>query len=335
MKAAIIGNGYISKNHREGFAELKQEGSDIELVALCDIRPEMLEKNSGERLYTDPDEMLAAEKDLDFAIICLPTFLHAEYAIKCMRAGLHVLCEKPMALTVAEAEAMLACAKETGKKLMVAHCCRFDNERLAVKEFVDAGSFGKPVSAVFTATGGQPRWGYENWFADEKRSGACMLDLQAHNLDLINWFFGVPDSTCTMAKQCCPDFTGYGTVYSNLAYDNGLMVFSYCDWGVPVNKNQARILRINFEKGYIYLDRAVSPQVTAVGYDGSVTEIKTSHPFPSNHQFRCEIEYFANCIKNDIHPDFCPPEASEMAIAVMRAQEASADGKGTLVRIEK
>ena len=142
MKAAIIGNGFIGNAHRAAFAMFKEEGVDIELVAICDIRPEMLKKNTGERLYTSVDEMLENEKELDFVCLCLPTYLHAEYAIKLMKAGLNVLCEKPMALNMADCERMIECSKETGKRLMVAQCSRFGKDMVIMKEFIEEGSFG-------------------------------------------------------------------------------------------------------------------------------------------------------------------------------------------------
>ena len=178
MKAAIIGNGFIGNAHRAAFTMFKEEGVDIELVAICDIRPEMLKKNTGERLYTSVDEMLEAEKELDFVCLCIPTYLHAEYSIKLMKAGLNVLCEKPMALTVEDCDRMIECSKETGKRLMIAQCSRFGKDMIIMKRFIEEGSFGKPVSAFFTAADGKPTWGFENWFADEKRSGGAMLDLQ-------------------------------------------------------------------------------------------------------------------------------------------------------------
>ena len=120
MRAAIIGNGGIAVSHRNAYKTLKEEGSDIVLQAICDIRPEKLEDNDGANVYTDIDAMLEAEKDnIDYVDICLPTYLHAEVAIKCMKAGFHVLCEKPMALYPEETERMLECSKETGKKLKI------------------------------------------------------------------------------------------------------------------------------------------------------------------------------------------------------------------------
>lgn len=335
MKAAIIGNGFIGNAHRAAFAMFKEEGVDIELVAICDIRPEMLKKNNGERLYTSVDEMLEAEKELDFVCLCIPTYLHAEYSIKLMRAGLNVLCEKPMALNAEDCDRMMACAKETGKRLMIAQCSRFGKDMIIMKKFIEEGSFGKPVSAFFTAADGKPTWGFENWFANKDLSGSCMLDLQAHTIDLINWYFGVPDATSTVAKQCAPDFTGYGSLSSNLIYDNGLFVHVWCDWGIPKNKHDHRYTRINFENGYIIRKVGAHAELSAVSYlDGSVTDLSDRYREVKSG-YRDEIEYFANQLVSGEPFDHCPPEETKNVVTVMRAQEKSADGMGAPVRVEK
>ena len=96
LKAAIIGNGFISGVHRNAYEKLEKEGAGVKLVAICDIREEKLSDNFGQRLYTDLDEMLEKE-ELDVVSVCVPTYLHKEISIKCMKAGINVLCEKPMA----------------------------------------------------------------------------------------------------------------------------------------------------------------------------------------------------------------------------------------------
>ena len=333
MKALLIGNGFIADFHRKGYSEFKEEGKDIELVAICDVRPEMLEKNEGQRLYTDVDEMLAKESDADFVDICVPTFLHAELSIKCMKAGFNVICEKPMALTFEDCQKMIACSKETGKMLMIAQCSRFGKDMQIMKDFIDEQSFGKPVSAFFVAADGKPTWGFENWFADGNRSGGCMLDLQAHTIDLINWYFGVPNRTSTVAKQCAPDFTGYGSISSNLIYDSGLFVHIWCDWGIHTNKHDSRMTRINFENGYIVRKTGEHAELSAVRYDtGEITDLSGRRPNVTS-SYKAEIEYFANCLKNGVNVDHCPPEQSKNVVKVMRAQEKSADNQGAPVEI--
>ena len=252
-----------------------------------------------------------------------------------MKAGLNVLCEKPMALTVEDCDRMIECSRETGKRLMIAQCSRFGKDMIIMKRFIEEGSFGKPVSAFFTAADGKPTWGFENWFADEKRSGGAMLDLQAHTIDLINWFFGVPDRTSTVAKQCDPDFTGYGSISSNLMYNDGLFVHVWCDWGIPKNKHDHRYTRINFEKGYVIRKVGANAELSAVSYaDGSVTNLSDRYRAVKSG-YRDEIEYFANQLASDEPFDHCPPEETKKVVSVMRAQEKSADGMGIPVKIEK
>ncbi len=325
----MIGNGMIGEAHRRGYRMLKEEGSDIVLHAICDIRPERLEENDGANVYSNLDEMLEKEKgNIDFIDICLPTFLHKEYAIKCMKAGYDVLCEKPMALNYEDAQEMIKCSKETGKKLMIAQVCRF-GDLDAIHKFVLEGKFGKPVSASFVAINGDPFWGWENWFKDGDRSGGAILDLQAHNIDLINWFFGMPKMTSTVATVA-PGFNGgYSSISSNLIYEDGFYVHSFCDWTIEHNKFSGRIRRVNFEHGYVFWD---GDNFVAVAEDGTETDLKGTGNF-EGYGFKNEIKYFADCVKNNRPLRQCEPEESAKVITIVNAQRKSAQNNGMPVEI--
>ena len=333
MKAIMIGNGFIGGAHRAGYRALKEEGSDIVLAAICDIRPERLEENDGARTYTDIDEMLKNESDADFIDICVPTYLHAEISIKCMKAGFNVMCEKPMAMNDEECDRMIACKNETGKMLMIAHCCRFASEMEIIRRFIVEGSFGRPLSAFFTATGGRPDWGWENWFRDKNKSGGATLDLQAHNIDLMNWYFGVPHTVSAVAVER-HDGEGYESVSANHVYGDGLYVHSWCDWGLETNKHLFRSIRVNFENGYIYNERGARSELVAVDNLGNVTDLKGTIPSRGSTQHN-EIEYFANCIKTGQIPRMCKPEDSKTAVTVINAQMTSAGNNGAPVIIEE
>ena len=139
MKAIMVGNGYIGGAHRAAYKRLCDEGKDIQLVAVCDIRSEKLENTNGAKAYTDFCEMLEAEKgNADYVDICVPTYLHAEFTVKALKAGYHVLCEKPMALTDEETKLMLDTAKETGKKLTIGYQNRQTSQNLYVKKCAEA-----------------------------------------------------------------------------------------------------------------------------------------------------------------------------------------------------
>ncbi len=333
MNAVLVGNGFIGANHRAGYRFLKEEGSDIKLKAICDIRPEKLVENDGARTYTDLDEMLKNEKDIDFVDLAIPTFLHAELSIKCMEAGYNVLCEKPMALTTEECDRMIECSKRTGKKLMIGQCCRFASDLQIIKQFILDKKFGRPLSAFFTSTGGRPDWGWDDWFLDKNRSGGCMLDLQAHNIDLMNWYFGLPDKVTTTAVER-HDGEGYEAISANHIYGDGLFVHSWCDWGLPVNKHLFRSVRINFEKGYLYNERGARHALVAVDFEGNETDLTDSIKMHSSTA-RNEIEYFANAIKTNQPVRMCLPEESKKAVAIINAQAESANNFGAPVTMEE
>ena len=330
MKVLLIGNGFIGDAHRNAYKTLIEQGVDVEVAAICDIREEMLQKNEfGAKTYTDIDEMLKNEKDATYADICVPTYLHKEFSIKCMKAGLHVLCEKPMALHEEDAKEMMACSKETGKTLMIAHSARFGADILAIRKFIMEGKFGKPTSAFFVAADGNPDWGYQDWFKDKERSGGCMLDLQAHTIDHINWLFGLPDYVSTVGMER-EDYTGFGSLSSNLVYKDGLFVHVWCDWFVRQNKYNSRSTRVNFENGYIYNMRGSNRVLVAVDKDGNETDL-TGTVELNNYSQAGEIEYFITSITEGTQPRMCMPEESAKVIKIMRAQEKSAENNGMTI----
>ena len=158
LNVGIIGLGNIGIDaHLKAYNKIKEENGPVRVVAVCDEvearLAEVREHGQGFREYRSIDEMLKAEAGkLDYVDICLPTHLHAEVAIKAMEMGYNVLCEKPMAISVEAAEAMVEAKNRTGKKLMIAYCNRFWSGARFVKDVVDSGELGKPLYAEFRHT---------------------------------------------------------------------------------------------------------------------------------------------------------------------------------------
>ncbi len=328
LKAAIIGNGYISGSHRAAYEQLEKEGANVKLVAICDIREEKLKDNYGQHLYTDIDEMLDNE-DIDFVSVCVPTYLHKEVSVKCMKKGIDVLCEKPMALQYDDCLEMLKVSEETGKRLMIAQVARFGRDVRVIKEIIASGEMGGLVSAFFQTGDDKPTWGYNDWFKDDALSGGCMLDLQAHNIDLINWFFGMPEFTSVTAKKCAEDYSGFGSISANMVYENGAFIHSWCDWGIPKNQHDKRYIRINLEKGYVLSNRMGTKEFVKIDYaTGKATDLSDSHPEWAGSGHYNEIKYYLDCLENNKPFDLCPPEESAKVLKIMRSQERSAQKKG-------
>jgi UDP-N-acetylglucosamine 3-dehydrogenase len=144
LRAGVIGTGTIAHSaHLPAIAYLR---NDIELVAVSDIRQESAEiavKEFGaETWYSDYRDLLARD-DIDFVIICTPEFLHCEQTVAAAEAGKHILCEKPMASSVAEADRMIEAAKQAGIMLMIGHSRRFTDRYRHAWQAVAEGKIGK------------------------------------------------------------------------------------------------------------------------------------------------------------------------------------------------
>ena len=333
LKVGLVGIGFMGRTHLENYIKLEEEGYPVKLTAICDVDPDKFEGkfvggNIGDtskqydfskyNLYTSYDEMLEKE-ELDFVDIALPTYLHAEATIKALNKGLHVLCEKPMARTSEECAQMIQAAKANNKKLMIGQCLRFWPEYEVLKEYVDSGKFGKVTGAYFYRGGGTPIWSFENWLLKDE-SGGALLDQHIHDVDTINWLFGMPEKVSTSAINVIPG-SGYDIVSTNYIYPDGKVINAQDDWTLNGDYGFEMLFRVNFEKGsLVFKDN----KLTIYPNDGEtiVPELSIESAY-----YR-EVKYFIDCIINDKPVDRVPPESSMETIKIAEAEVESANNKG-------
>lgn len=292
LKVAVVGVGGISGAHIPAWEEMK----DAELVALCDIRPERMEKYEGKRCYTDIDELLKNE-ELDILDICLPTYLHADVACKAMELGINVITEKPISLKNEDVERVYACAEKNGVKFMVAQVLRFWPEYELLKEIYDTKKYGKLLSGTMTRLGCYPRWSWDGWMMDEKRSGLVPFDLHIHDLDFMVYAFGEP-KVAHQFRSKLPDQD-----FISLTYDFGdFFINTEASWYATSYPFTAEF-RFQFEdavvanengKMMIYLrdDEKIDLSQDAEGDTGAIN-------LPKSDAYANEINYFADCVKNN------------------------------------
>ncbi|MBR5442628.1 MAG: Gfo/Idh/MocA family oxidoreductase [Clostridia bacterium] len=292
LKVAVVGVGGISGAHIPAWEEMK----DAELVALCDIRPERMEKYEGKRCYTDIDELLKNE-ELDILDICLPTYLHADVACKAMELGINVITEKPISLKNEDVERVYACAEKNNVKFMVAQVLRFWPEYELLKEIYDTKKYGKLLSGTMTRLGCYPKWSWDGWMMDEKRSGLVPFDLHIHDLDFIVYAFGEP-KVAHQFRSKLPDQD-----FISLTYDFGdFFINSEASWYATSYPFTAEF-RFQFEnavvanengKMMIYLrdDERIDLSQDAEGDTGAIN-------LPKSDAYANEINYFADCVKNN------------------------------------
>ncbi len=189
MKFGIIGCGRIAHRHAEHINNIGI------LAGVCDIKPEAataLANQYGCNAYTNIDDFLKREQDIDVISICTPNGLHAEHAIAAMKAGFHVLCEKPMATNVADAEKMIDISLKTNRRLFVVKQNRFNPPVEAVKKALDEGRFGKIHNIQLSCFWNRNPDYYKNsdWKGTLSLDGGTLYTQFSHFVDLLYYFFG-------------------------------------------------------------------------------------------------------------------------------------------------
>jgi predicted dehydrogenase len=233
LRVALLGSGWIMDYHAR--AVLEHPGA--ELCAAASWRGPSLarlaERHGIPRTTTDWRE-LAADPEVDAVVIGTPNALHAEQAVACLEAGKHVLVEKPMARSLAEADAMLAAAARSGARLMVAHCWRFHTDVLALRARVAAGELGEVVKT--RSYGVHAGWGPSGWFTDPALAGGgALLDMGVHAIDTTRFLLGdpLPTRVCAVVATRYGDYAVDDDAILLVSWSNGSNSIVESGWWQP------------------------------------------------------------------------------------------------------
>ncbi len=228
IKIGVIGAGAIAEHaHLAGYNLIPDL---CEITAICDINKEraeeMAKKFNIPEVYTDYKEMLA-KADIDAVSICTPNALHAPMTIDACNAGKHVLCEKPMAVTVEECEEMIKAAEANNVQLMVGFTHRFYNYNQKAKELLDSGVIGKPFMARvrFAHEGPYISWpAKSDWFFNkEMAGGGALLDMGVHALDILRFMIGEIKDISANVKTLVRDIEVEDNAVCAVTFENGAM----------------------------------------------------------------------------------------------------------------
>lgn len=188
LRFALIGCGRIAGRHAEHVNNLAQ------LAAVCDIdkeKADALAEKYGVKAYYNIDDLLAAEKGIDVVSICSPNGLHAQHSISALKAGFHVLCEKPLATNVHDCGEMIKVAEMSNKRLFAIKQNRFNPPVAAVKRAIDEGKLGKIFSIQLSCFWNRNPQYYENsWKGTKDLDGGTLYTQFSHFIDLLYWMIG-------------------------------------------------------------------------------------------------------------------------------------------------
>ena len=297
LKVGLIGCGFMGTMHANCYKAL----DGVELVAVADIRPEKAEQLAdGAKIFGDGKDLIA-NADVDVIDICLPTYLHAEYAMLAMEKVKYVFVEKPVTLTVAESEALKAKQKETGSYVQVGQVIRFWDEYVALRDIYKSGKYGKVVNATFSRISPTPTWGWNNWLHNITLSGGAALDLHIHDLDYVLSLFGEPKAVNTV-KNTLGEENSY--IHSHMQYDDCVIAVEGT-WDLPEAHPFVASFRVVFEKAVVAMAGGKFMLYTEDGAEEIVIEKKelsvaggTSGNISDLGGYYNELLYFTDCAKN-------------------------------------
>lgn len=224
LKLALVGSGTnVFKSHRSAF-----EQTPFKAIALCGTgskKGEQIAAEIGCVFYTDYPKMLR-ETDADVVAVLTPSYQHAEQSIMALEAGFDVLVEKPIAIEAAEADAMIAAAERTGKRLAVNFQQRTRPEIVAARDLIQAGELGKIQHADMKITWTRPAiyYGMSSWRGTWHGEGGALLTNQAsHNLDLICYLLGMPSRVYAWTRTIFHDIATEDTIQAMLEWPDGAL----------------------------------------------------------------------------------------------------------------
>ncbi len=323
-RVAVVGAG-IGRAHVEGYL-----AAGAEVAVICDLDPAKaaavaLKWNIAPRIESDFGAILA-DDSISAVSICTPNSLHAPMAVAAMRAGKHVLCEKPLALNAPDAQLIADCARDTGRICMVSHVLRFRDDVLELKGRV--GDIGEIyyARALARRVSGIPKWG--GWFTQQRLSGGGpLIDTGVHVLDLAWWLAGCPiplrASGTTYAKfGPAQTHLGAGGAHNpggvfdveDLAaglvrFENGLSIHFEASWAISAEGDE-RFCHLHGTRGALLWE----DEPKFVGENDEVERLTPG----AGGAWKREMEHFLAAIQSGQAPD---PDAGQ-GVTMMRMLDA-------------
>jgi predicted dehydrogenase len=305
LRIAFTGTGYISKIHARAARGLPE----VEVVAVVNHRPESMAAFAAEfgipRQYGSVEELLR-DGEVEVLSVNTPNYLHAPQTIAALRAGVHVMVEKPMAMNAAEAAEMVSASEESGSLLMVAHCWRFDPEAQWLRQQAEEGRIGSVIRTK--GYGVHVNWGPAGWFVQKRYAGGgAMADMGIHAIDTTRYLIGDPRPASVYAKigTYYKDFDVDDTGVIIVNWDNGVTSYMESGWWQPYSDGREASVQLygTTGMGQLFPTGLLLPgrdawQVQKV--DAGFPAVRDPHMPQSLYD--AQLAYFVACIQSGRTP---------------------------------
>lgn len=335
MKIAFAGAGYIINIH----AKAAKAQRDVEMVGV--VEKFAVEKSAAlarkfkiKNRYRTVEQLLKTGK-VDALVIGTPNYLHAPQAIAALKAGVHVMVEKPMAMTVREAEKMMDASAKSGATLMVAHCWRFDEDVNWLKK--QSSKLGRIIRTK--GYGVHTHWGPSGWFTQKKfAGGGAMADMGIHALDTARFLLGDPMPVSVYARigTHYTDFDVDDTGVVIVEWGNGAISYFESGWWQPHSDGPEAATQLYGTQGFgqLFPTQLEIPIVKTQ----TVKLVKSGFKFPRKEHcpqtmYDAQMAYFLNCVRTGTTP---VPGGLEGLVNMKVVDAAYKSGKtGKVIQVQK
>jgi predicted dehydrogenase len=331
MKIAVIGLGFMGSTHLKAYKNIP----GAQLVAVVDGEAKRLtgdlsdiqgniggpgEKYDFSKIVTYLDYRDAIrDANIEAVDICLPTDLHAPVALAALRAGKHVLVEKPLAMDGETADSIVEEAKKSGRFLMCGQVLRFVAPYREVADMLKAGELGQVRTALFRRRCAAPFW--SKWLNDPAKSGGGVFDLLIHDVDYCVHAFGMPESVTAWGYEDMP--RGIDWISAQFHYPKIGSVVVTGGWHHPKAYPFSMEFTVVTDAGTLEFHSMGKP-LTMYTAEGEEKNMEQGEP----EIFQAELEYFIDCASKNKRPEMCPPEESAQAVRLTRLMVESRSRNG-------
>lgn len=339
IKVGLLGMGFMGRTHFEAY----KANRSATVTSICTRNPKKLagdwsmiggnlpsagsdrEDLRGINTCRDPRQLLA-DPNVDLIDIMLPSSLHRKWTVAALRAGKHVLLEKPMALNSRDCEAILVAARKARGMLMVAHCIRFWPEYEVAKRIVASARLGAVTNAILERCAPIPDHGVGSWQHKGSQSGGAVFDLAVHDIDFAIHLLGKPRALFASGTSAVSSSIDQVVISLNYSRKKNAVVNGR--WDMPGGWPFEMAFTIRCEKGTIHYRMTSGNPLTI--YHRSGREEKPV--VPKGDGWQREIDYFLKCINRRKKPDRCKPVESCLSVALAESAVRSIRS-GKVVRV--
>jgi len=322
IQVALIGCGGMGTKLGQSLGEL----GTARIAVCCDIDEARLsaasEAFSPDRALTDYHEALD-NPAVDAVIIATPNYLHASMAVDAAHAGKHIFTEKPMALCVADCDAMIAAARQAGVKLMVGQVLRYIGNFAKAKQIIDSGELGKPFAIEVDRINNSP--GRGDWRTSKAKTGGMLPEVNVHELDFMAYVLGEPVSVYAQSGHFGANAYDFDDeLFAIVRFEGGGIGSLHASFCAKIGRYHTKIL---CENGAIFFGHA--PGEAIIQRASGEPETLDSSDVPDPHQR--ELGEFLDAIRTGAEPKI-PGEQGRRAIGMCEGADISA-GTGQVVRL--